>query len=59
MSAFENRAEGSQPAPGAPLLRVNGFALMSEVKVRVRLPGESERDARRRLREERKRRLRG
>ena len=46
------------PDPGAPLLRVTGLALMGGVHIEMRLPGESEREARRRrkraLREERR-----
>jgi hypothetical protein len=40
--------------PERPLLRVTGFALMGGVQVETRLPGESERDAHRRRRRERK-----
>ena len=46
------------PAPGhpnAPVLRINGFAMMGGVEVQVRNPGESPKDARRRVREERRR----
>jgi hypothetical protein len=39
--------------PGAPLLKVDGFAMMGGVDVKVRMPGESERDMRARLRAER------
>lgn len=50
--------------PEAPRLRIKGFVLMGGVDVKVRLPGESARDAKRRKREERKllkerRRLKG
>lgn len=38
--------------PEAPRLRINGFALMGGVEIDVRLPGESKRDSRHRLREE-------
>ncbi|MFQ5746826.1 MAG: DUF1707 domain-containing protein [Gemmatimonadota bacterium] len=40
-----------------PILRINGFALMGGVNVEARLPGETGRQARRRLRAERRRRL--
>jgi hypothetical protein len=40
--------------PDRPLLRVSGFAFMGGVHIETRLPGESERDARRRRRRERK-----
>lgn len=41
--------------PNAPLLRINGFALMGGVDLQVRLPGETARDANSRMREERRR----
>jgi hypothetical protein len=55
MGSFEHvdRAP-AHPDPDAPLLRVRGLAFMSSVEIRMRLPGESERDAHRRLREERR-----
>ncbi len=40
--------------PDAPVLRINGLALMGGVDITVRLPGESARDARIRRRDERK-----
>jgi hypothetical protein len=48
---------GPPPGPGAPVLRVSGFAFMGGVEVTCRLPGESPRDAKRR-RKEASRRLR-
>jgi hypothetical protein len=42
------------PDPGAPLLRVTGLAMMGGVHIEMRLPGESEREARRRRKRERK-----
>jgi hypothetical protein len=42
--------------PDAPLLRITGVALMGGVEVTFRHPGESSREARRRVRAERKRR---
>jgi hypothetical protein len=52
-----NRAP-AYPDPDAPLLRVHGLAMMGGVNVEMRLPGESDRGARRRekqqLREERR-----
>ena len=42
------------PPPGAPVLRIGGFALMGGVEVHIRLPGEKAGDARRRERLERK-----
>jgi hypothetical protein len=44
--------------PSAPVLRVSGVALMAGVDIKVRHPGESARDARRRLRQERRDRRR-
>jgi hypothetical protein len=46
-----NRAPGN-PDPEAPLLRVRGLTVMGGVNVEMRLPGESERGARRRARRE-------
>ena len=40
--------------PKAPVIRVNGVAIMGAVEVRVRYPGETARDARLRLKAERK-----
>jgi hypothetical protein len=52
-----NRAPAN-PDPEAPLLRVHGLAMMGGVNIEMRLPGESERGARRRerraLREQRR-----
>jgi hypothetical protein len=45
--------------PLTPVIRVTGVAVMGGVEVVVRYPGESGRDARRRLREERARRKLG
>jgi len=54
MGGFEG---GSAPETSdrAPLVRVRGLALMGAVEVTVRLPGETEKAARRRLKQERKR----
>lgn len=55
MGAFDDTGTASAAAaPRAPVIRVGGFALMSGVEIRTRLPGESKRDARRRMRLERK-----
>ncbi len=40
--------------PDAPTVRVRGLALMGGLEVKVRLPGESEKEARKRIRTERK-----
>lgn len=54
MGGFDDRSSNADASPTAPLLRIRGFALMGGVHVEVRLPGESEREARRRLRRTRK-----
>ena len=53
MGGFQevNRAP-VHPDPDAPLLRVHGFAMMGGVDIKMRLPGESDREARRRHRHE-------
>ena len=55
MGSFEHvdRAP-AHPDPDAPLLRVHGLALMGSVEIKMRLPGETERDAHRRLKQERR-----
>jgi hypothetical protein len=59
MGGFEHRAGTPPPTdPSAPILRIGGFAMMGGVEIRSRYPGENNRDARRREREER-RQLRG
>jgi hypothetical protein len=47
------RGHGS-PDPGRAMLRITGFALMGGVSIETRLPGESRREARRRIKKERK-----
>jgi hypothetical protein len=42
------------PDSNAPILKVNGFALMGGVEITVRKSGESAGDARRRRREEKR-----
>ncbi len=55
MGAFVSSGSASEPAPpGAPILRIGGFAMMGGVDVQVRYPGEKGSDARRRERLERK-----
>ncbi len=59
LGGFDHRAGSyAEPAPGAPTLRVTGVALMGGVDIKVRHPGESARDARRRRRVERRERAR-
>ncbi len=55
MGGFERMTVGLEPTADAPLLKVGGLALMGGVEVKVRLPGETEREARRRLKEARRR----
>jgi hypothetical protein len=40
------------PDPAAPLLRVTGLVMMGGVKIEMRMPGETRRDARRRRKRE-------
>jgi hypothetical protein len=55
MGSFEHVDRASaHPDPDAPLLRVRGLAFMSSVEIKMRLPGETERDAHRRLKQERR-----
>jgi len=56
MGGFANARRGGIGGgpPGAPILRINGLAVMGGVDIKERLPGESEREARRRLKSERK-----
>jgi len=61
LGGFEHRQDVSLAEdPNSPCLRVKGFALMGGVEVSIRYPGESVRDAKRRLKEVRReqRRLR-
>jgi hypothetical protein len=55
MGGFDHRDDAaSEGDPNGPVLRITGLAIMGGVEVRVRYPGESRRDAKRRVREERK-----
>lgn len=59
MGGFQNvNRSPPTPDPDAPLLRVRGVALMGGVDISMRLPGESERGARRRERLEERRQRR-
>jgi hypothetical protein len=50
MGAFdETGADEMPPLPGAPVIRVSGFAIMGGVEISYRYPGESARDQKRRL----------
>jgi hypothetical protein len=61
MGGFEHRSQAPHLPPGAARLRIHGIAFMGGVDVCVRNPGESAKEARRRIREEQRnrRRLRG
>lgn len=59
MGGFDHREEIGHADPQAPVLKINGFALMGGVEITVRKPGESAKDARRRRREEQKHLKRG
>jgi hypothetical protein len=54
MGGFDHRDESQVIDPQAPLLRVNGVALMGGVEITVRKSGETAGDARRRRREEKR-----
>ena len=55
MGGFDHQgAVSSPPDPDAPVIRVSGLAIMGGVGVSVRYPGETARDARLRLKAERK-----
>ena len=55
MGGFDHREDASSTHDvNTPVLRVTGVAIMGGVEVRVRYPGETRRDARRRVRDERK-----
>lgn len=55
MGGFEHGAGRTDQTPAdAPVLRVSGLAIMGGVDIQVRLPGETAREAKRRLRTERK-----
>jgi len=55
MGTFEHVDRASaNPDPDAPLLRIHGLAIMGSVEIKMRLPGEGERDAHRRLKQERR-----
>jgi hypothetical protein len=60
MGGFEEDTEvGADVPPDAPVIRVTGFAFMGGVEVSSRYPGENARQARRRRKEEARRRLPG
>lgn len=59
MGAFE-QVHQEVSAPDAPLIKINGFVCMGGVDIKVRLPGETAKEARERIKQEKERkRLRG
>ena len=55
MGGFEELERGhGSPDPGRAMLRITGFALMGGVRIETRLPGESRRQARKRMKADRK-----
>jgi hypothetical protein len=55
MGGFEHVERAPKaPEPGQPVLRVTGVAIMGGVSIEMRLPGETEREARKRRRKERR-----
>jgi hypothetical protein len=55
MGSFAHGAGNNEStAPDAPVIRIGGIAIMGGVEVHVRLPGETAREARRRLKEQQK-----
>lgn len=60
MGGFDELERGhGSPDPGRALLRITGFALMGGVSIETRLPGESRRAARKRIKKERRKALAG
>lgn len=56
--AFDEALEGMGPTPAdAPVVRISGLAFMAGVEVHARLPGESGRQARRRIKSEKRAQL--
>lgn len=55
MAEFREYHAAGLDDPGAPLVRIHGMAVMATVSVQTRFPGETGREARRRLRSENRR----
>ena len=58
MGGFGAEEPSRPPNPDAPIIKVNGFAMMAGVDIKERLSGESDRQARKRIKAERKARAR-
>lgn len=57
MGGFDGHSQTiASDDPSAPVLRIRGLAVMGGIDVKMRLPGETSRDARQRVKEERRRR---
>ena len=57
MGGFDGHSQTvASDDPSAPVLRIRGLAVMGGIDVRMMLPGETPRDARRRVKEDRRRR---
>ncbi len=54
MGGFGGHDPATPPDPSAPVLRINGVVLMGGVDIAERLPGESAREARKRVKAERR-----
>lgn len=54
MGGFAHTTPSVTPSPDAPLLRIQGMAFMGGVEIKVRLRGETEKQAKQRLRQERR-----
>ena len=54
MGGFGSAQRSSPSSPDAPVLRITGFALMGGVDISARFPGESAREARKRIKAENK-----
>ena len=54
MGSFESAQPGTSSDPNRPTLRISGVAVMGGVEIETRLPGESAREAKKRLKLDRK-----
>ena len=54
MGGFTHRDDSTMADPSAPILKIDGFVMMGGVDISVRRPGETAKDASRRIKQERK-----
>ncbi len=54
MAGFDDQSDHTSADEGGPVLRIDGVAIMAGVNVKVRRPGETEKEAKQRSREERR-----